>query len=186
MNEKLDVLDLIGSTGVYGQSESGKTYFAKKMLEKAKPRCTVIIDPQSREGCDAAGVLGQLEANVPIIVCNSLKRDEQLKALFYAVGHSTEEEPVYVIADEASTYMDKKDDGLSLMILQGRHGHFGICFLTQRPSDIYAQYRTQAKATYWFKLSEHTDVGTAFKAIGQRAYELENFKQGEYVRRPEL
>lgn len=178
-------LDLTGTTCVWGQSESGKTYLSQQMIKAAKPKQLVIIDPQSPDGTDAPGVQAALAAGAPLIICNDNRKDHQIGAIVFALNHSTPETPVYVVADEAPGYLDSRRDILSKAILQGRHAGFGMLIIGQRPSSVYAEYRTQAKATYWLKMHDHTDIAVAKQALGPRAEELKAFKQGEFIKWPE-
>ncbi|MGH1417209.1 MAG: hypothetical protein ACRBB0_27235 [Pelagimonas sp.] len=177
-------LELTGTTCIWGQSESGKSHMAREMLKAADPKQCVIIDPQSPAGYDAPGVRRALADGKTRIICNDSRRDHQIGAMVFALNHSTPETPVYVVADEAPGYMDKPRDILSRMVLQGRHAGFGILIIGQRPASVYAEYRTQAKATYWMRLTDHTDMETAKKSLGPAAEELRGFKQGEYVKWP--
>lgn len=89
-----------------------------------------------------------------------------------------------MVADEAPSYMAKPRDSLSRMVLQGRHAGFGILIVGQRPASVHAEYRTQAKRTYWMRLQDHTDLQTARSIIGNKAEELPAFKQGQFVQWP--
>ncbi len=181
---KVPDLDLRGTTCIWGQSESGKSWLAQKMLAKANPPCAVIIDPMSATGVDANGVRDALAKRQKRIICNDNRKDHQIGAILLALGASTPAAPVYVVADEAPSYMDAPRAGLQKAVLQGRHAGFGILLLGQRPASVYAEYRTQAKATYWLKLSDHTDLQTARKSLGAEADKLPSFKQGDFIKWP--
>lgn len=178
-------LDLTGTTCIWGQSESGKSYLAQMMVNAAKPQQLVVIDPLSAEGTDAPGVQAALAAGSPVVVCNDSRKDHQLGAIAFALNHSTPETPVYVVADEAPGYLDTRRDLISRAILQGRHAGFGMLIIGQRPSSVFAEYRTQAKATYWLKMYDHTDIQVAKQSLGNRAEELKGFKQGDFIKWPE-
>lgn len=185
------IIELTGTTCFWGRSEMGKSTLAQKALgaaikaAKGPKRQVVVVDPQSRDGTDATGVLAALEAGAETIICNSSQRDHQIGAIVYALNHSTLESPVYVVADEAPSYMDKPRDILSRAVLQGRHAGFGIMIIGQRPASVYAEYRTQAKLTVWMGLVDHTDVEAARKSMGKSADDLTRLKQGEYIKWPQ-
>lgn len=179
-------LDSTGTTCIWGRSESGKSYLAMQMLQQLAPAQTVIIDPMAKDGVDAPGVQAALIAGQSRIICNDSRKDHQIGAMVYALNHSTPDNPVFVVADEAPSYMDAPRASLSRMVLQGRHAGFGILIIGQRPASVYAEYRTQAKVTYWLSLADHTDLETARKVLGpDRAAQLPNLKQGEYIQWPQ-
>lgn len=183
-------ISLTGSTCVWGRSEMGKSTIAQKAIKAAckldgnKKRQLVIIDPLARDGTDAMGVKRALETGNTPVICNSPIKDEQIGAILFALSHSTPDEPVYVVADEAPSYMKNPRDILSRAVLQGRHAGFGIMIIGQRAADVYAQYRTQAKQTIWLGLVDHADLETARKVMGERASVLPHLKQGQYVKWP--
>ena len=190
VTKAVPVLDLTGTTCIWGRSEMGKSTVAKAAIAAAlkkdkAARQIVVIDPMSREGTDALGVLAALEAGAASIICNSSERAHQIGAIVYALNHSTPDNPVYVVADEAPGYLDKPRDVLSRAVLQGRHAGFGMLVIGQRPASVYAEYRTQAKQTIWMGLMDHTDIETARKSLGAKADILPNLKQGEYVKWPQ-
>lgn len=184
-SKKTPFLDLTGTTCIWGQSESGKSFLAQRMLQQANPPQAVIIDPMSEHGLDnAPAVLRALEAGQERIVCNTSVYDHQVGAILYALNHSQKAHPVYVVADEAPSYLNKPRAGISRAVLQGRHAGFGMMILGQRPASVFAEYRTQAKRTYWLRLSDHTDLETARKSMGPKAETLSTLKQGEFIAWP--
>jgi hypothetical protein len=185
-------IELTGTTCIWGRSEMGKSTIAKKAIaaagksKKNGERQLVIIDPLARDGTGAMGVKKALKAGEKVIVCNTAVRDEQMGAILFALSHSTPESPVYVVADEAPSYLKSYQPIIARAVLQGRHAGFGILLIGQRAVDVYAQYRTQSKQTIWMGLQDHTDLETAKKVMGERAGVLPHLTQGQYIRWPLL
>jgi len=172
-------------TCIWGCRGSGKTTLAKKLVAEHKPKQLVFIDPLAADGVGPIEMIKQLKAKSKYIVVNSQTKPEQQAAIIGAYLHSKPEHPVYVICDEAPSYLDRLSDALNKIMFQGRHAHFGMTLIGQRAVALDAQMRSQAAHTYWMKLVDHVDVSTAQKVLGPRANNLDQLKPGEYIKHPE-
>lgn len=174
-------LHLDRTTCIWGASGSGKTILAKKLISDARPRQLVVIDPMAESGTDLRGIQAALERGDKSVTINSSRRDWQIAAILLALNHSTTETPVYVMADEASGYLNKASDSLMHVVTKGRHAGFGIMIISQRPATVDTTIRSQAAETYWMRLGEHVDLSTARKTLGPEAEKLPDFKPGEFI-----
>ena len=172
-------------TCIWGGRGSGKTTKARDLIAAAKPARTVIIDPLSADGTDAAGVAAALDAGKAVVICNSNAKADQINAILVAYLKSTKAAPVFCVCDEAPAYLDKTTAALNKIMFQGRHRAFGMVIIGQRPAAVCAQIRSQAAITYWMKLTDHVDLQTAAQSLGPDARDkLPMFQPGECIQHP--
>jgi len=144
-------------TCFWGMRGSGKTTLARKLIQKARPKQLLILDPhaQGEFVTNSTDVFHQLKAGKAVVQLRTSMADEQLASIYYANGLS-------------------------------RHDGFGMAVIGQRPAVVDATIRSQAASTYWLKLVDHVDVSTAQKSIGpDRAAQLGTFQPGQFIQWPE-
>lgn len=173
-------------TCIWGCRGSGKTTLAKQLAAKARPPQLIFIDPIAADGVDVAGMVEAINAGQAGIVVNTQQKAQQIGAILAAFQLSTKARPLYLIADEAPSYLDRQSDALNKVVFQGRHAAFGMCLIGQRPAALDAQMRSQAASTYWLRLNDARDIQTAAQSIGQeRARTLPDMAPGQFIKHPE-
>lgn len=180
-------INTTGIVNIWGGRNSGKTYFAKNQIApQLKSHRVVVIDPTS-DGSNGHRNLSDFVAALyggqrHLTLCNH-DPSVALPAIALAWAHSSKQNPVYCICDEAPNYLGKPSKEISRVVLEGRHRGFGMAILGQRPSAVDANLRSQAETTFFFALRDHVDISVAKQSIGsETANKLSTFKQGEYHR----
>ena len=177
-----------GVSAVWGGRGAGKTTLSQKeILPQLDEQRIVVIDPMSLTGHKTArSAVEALYAGEKRIVLATSNRHHAIPMIYACWAHSTKDDPIYIICDEAPEYLDKDTDGLSKIMFQGRHRGFGMLLLGQRPNALSAQIRSQIESTFWMRQIDHTDIETARKMIGpEKAARLPAMKAGEFIRHPE-
>jgi len=180
-------IDPTGVTAIWGGRGSGKTRLARdKIIPQVKTRRIVVIDPMADAGegyitaRDFAAALYDGERHLTL---TTGAPDEVLAALYAAWAHSSKDDPIYAICDEAPAYLAKSTNGLSRIMFQGRHRGFGMAIIGQRIAAVAAQIRSQASTTFFLRLNDHVDLDTAKKIIGaDQAARLPTFEPGQFIR----
>lgn len=172
-------------TAIWGCRGSGKSTLAKKLAGDHKPKQLVFIDPLAKEGVGAIEMIKKLQAKSKYVVVNAQSKPEQQAAIVGAYLCSTPDTPVYIICDEAPSYLDQLSDALNKIMFQGRHASCGMTLIGQRAAAVSAQMRSQAASTYWMKLTDHVDLQTASKVLGPRAQGLDQLPAGGFIKHPE-
>jgi hypothetical protein len=168
-------------TAIYAGRSSGKTTLAQKLIRENKPRQMVWIDPTQPANTSISDLQKMLRAGERSIMFGVSDPDMALAALMYCYGECTKAKRIYVVCDEAKAYLNKKRDDIATVVNQGRHAGLGMLILTQRPSAVHPDYRSQASKTYWGKLSE-SDAAIAAGIIGRdKSKALPNAKVGQFI-----
>ena len=167
-------------TCIWGGRGSGKTTLSRKLIDDMAPPRVLFIDPMSPTGIAAYDVGAALQNGGTRLVMNDPSRTAQQGALLTAYLASTPANPVYIVCDEAPSYLDKETEALRKVMYQGRHAGCGILILGQRPAAVASGIRSQASRTYWMRLTDHRDLQTAKETIGKDADTLPGFAPGQY------
>lgn len=180
-----EIINPTGVTCIWGGRGAGKTTLAKKLImPQIKGRRIAVIDPQgnSDESHYTAKSFAQslYAGDRNLTLCND-NPSEVIPAVYAAWAHSSKNDPIYIICDEAPAYFDKDRAHIKRIMFQGRHRGFGMAILGQKPTAVSANIRSQAELTFWMRLTDFNDVETASKTIGPRAKELNGFKAGQYI-----
>ncbi|KPU84699.1 hypothetical protein JI58_02265 [Marinosulfonomonas sp. PRT-SC04] len=185
--DNIEHIDTAGVTAIYGGRGAGKTYFAKqKIFPQLGNSRVLVIDPIETNGCRTALEIRDLMYSGArrMVLCSG-EWTEAFAAIYTAWAHSTPDDPIYAICDEAPEYFYKNTPMLRKIMYQGRHRKFGMCLMGQQPNSINAKIRSQAATTFFMRLSDHNDVSVAAQSLGaDRARSLQGFTQGQYIRHP--
>jgi hypothetical protein len=99
-----------------------------------------------------------------------------------------ETRPVLIAVDEMNlgypaTTLPANRQGFTRLVLQGRHRGIGLLGITQRPALVSPNFRSNAAATYIFRLEDEDDVLSIRRRLGPaREAMLRGLKQFEYLR----
>ncbi len=180
-----ETINTTGVTCIWGGRNSGKTTLAKRLImPQVKGQRIVVIDPLANpdEGHATAQSFAQsLYAGERLLTLCNGNASEAIPAIYAAWAHSSKDNPIYIICDEAPAYMKTDTPHLNRIMFQGRHRAFGMAILGQKPTAVSANIRSQAELTFWMRLTDFNDVDTASKMIGPRAKELAGFSAGQYI-----
>lgn len=154
-------------TAVYGGRGSGKTTKAKQLVIDNAPAQVVWIDPTLQADTSPAEFRAAIERGDKMIQVGATHPDAAIGALLTAYGLSTKTRPLYVVCDEAATYLKTPRPSLSRVFNMGRHAGMGVLLITQRPSGIHPDFRGQAARTFWGRLTDHNDIALASQALGK-------------------
>lgn len=183
---KIEPINTTGVTGIWGGRGSGKTTFARKhILPAVSGQRVVVIDPMSTDKdafLYASHFADALYSGQMHLTVGTSDPDQVLPCIYAAWGHSTKENPIYIICDEAPAYFEKNTAGLSKIMFQGRHRSLGMCLIGQRLAGVTAQLRSQVERTFFLRMTGHTDLEAARKTLGpDRAALLPTLKAGEFI-----
>lgn len=175
-----------GVTTIWGGRGSGKTTLARRFLKQLGNQRIMVIDPMASDGYATARQFATaLYSGERHLTLSTGDPFHAIGAIYAAWAHSTIQDPVYLICDEAPAYLDKTTRGLNRIMFQGRHRAFGMCLIGQRIAAVSAQIRSQAETTFFLRLTDHVDLETARKVIGpEKAAKLQSFAPGDYIRHP--
>lgn len=185
----IEQIDTDGVTAIYGGRGAGKTYFARhKVFPQLGKSRVLVIDPLEPNGCRTAlEIRDQMYSGARKMVLCSGEWSEAFAAIYTAWAHSTPDDPIYAICDEAPEYFYKNTQMMRKVMYQGRHRKFGMCLMGQQPNAIDSKIRSQAAITFFMRLSDHNDISVAAQSLGmEKARSLQSFQQGEFIRHPPL
>lgn len=154
-------------TAVYGGRGSGKTTKAKKLVVENAPAQVVWIDPTLQADTSQQDFVTAIERGDKMVQFGATHPDAAIWALLAAFGLSTKARPLFVVCDEAASYLKTPRPSLSRVFNMGRHAGMGVLLITQRPSGIHPDFRGQAARTFWGRLTDHNDIGLAVQALGK-------------------
>ncbi|MCD9147862.1 ATP-binding protein [Pseudophaeobacter flagellatus] len=169
-------------TAVYGGRGSGKTTKAKGLIVEQKPPQVIWIDPTLPAATTYASLRADIEGGTRLIQVGAPDPEIAIKTLHIAFGLSSKERPLYVVCDEAATYLRSQNEMMMRIFNMGRHAGMGIMLLTQRPSGVHPNYREQSAKTFWGRLSGSNDISLAASLIGQKkAQTRRNAPVGDFL-----
>lgn len=170
-------------TAIYGGRSSGKTYRAKELIGEHKPPQVVWIDPTLDVPTNLLDMQKQIEAKKRMIQVSATHPDIAIAAMLVAYAMSTKDRPIFVVCDEAATYLKVPRPSLARVFNMGRHAGMGVLLITQRPSGVHPDYRGQAATTLWGRLTDHNDVVLAQKALGmEQGRSRQNAQTGDFIK----
>lgn len=169
-------------TAVYGGRGSGKTTKAKSLIVDHKPPCVVWIDPTLASDTPLEDLVRKVTARERFIPFSATNPDLALAALLYCYGLSTKDAPVFVVCDEAADYLKVPRQSVRQVFQKGRHAGLGVLLVTQRPSGIHPDFRSQATRTFWGRLTIPNDYKIAVEALGsERGMARQTAETGDFL-----
>ena len=172
---------------IFGKRGSGKSYLAKKLIEKEPKR--VIFDTIGEYN---QGIV--FEDNIELckfwqhtyrrpyrIIYRPLVPAQQIDSiakLVYAVGN------VCFVVEEIDTFCTafQISEQFAHVVQRGRHRNITLIGITQRPYGIHRLLTSQAKELYIFNTNEPRDREYLRTLLGQEIEaKLDSLKQYEYV-----
>lgn len=154
-------------TAVYGGRGSGKTTKAKELVIKNDPPQVVWIDPTLKVNTSSAEFVEAINRGDRMVQVGATHPDAAVAALLAAFALSTKERPLYVVCDEAASYLKVPRASLAHVFNTGRHAGMGVLLISQRPSGVHPNFRGLAAYTYWGRLSDHNDITLASQVLGK-------------------
>jgi len=169
-------------TSVYGGRGSGKTTKAKSLVVENNPPQVVWIDPTLQADTSPAEFVEAINRGDRMVQVGATHPDAAVAALLTTFGLSTKKRPLYVVCDEAASYLKIPRPSLSRVFNMGRHAGMGVLLITQRPSGIHPDFRGQAARTYWGRLTDHNDIALASQALGkEQGQSRAEAKVGDFI-----
>lgn len=156
-------------TAVFGGRGSGKTTRAKALIVEKRPPQVIWIDPTLPADTSLDDLKTKIEAGERMIMVGTTTPEMGIAALLVCFGLSTKERPLYVVCDEAAAYLKQPRPSLLRVFNMGRHAGLGIMLLSQRPSGVHPDFRSQAVRTYWGRFTDHNDLAIVEKKAGRDA-----------------
>lgn len=156
-------------TAVYGGRGSGKTTKARNLIVENMPPVVVWIDPTLDVDTSLAELQARVQARDKLVQFSATNPEMAMAALLYCYGMSTKANPVFVVCDEAADYLKLPRNSIRQVFQKGRHAGLGVLLVTQRPSGIHPDFRSQATRTFWGKLTDHNDIALACQKLGREA-----------------
>lgn len=168
-------------TAVYAGRSSGKTTKAKQLVQEHEPQQVVWIDPLLPDPPDLDQLKAKILAGDRFIRFSATHPELAKAALLYCYHLSTKAKPLYVVCDEAADYLKSVDEGVRQVFHKGRHQGLGVLLVSQRPSGIHPDFRSQAKISHFGRLSP-SDIPIAQDLLGrEKAQSRANAPVGDFI-----
>jgi hypothetical protein len=127
---------------ILGESLSGKTYLAERLLSKAKR--VVVYTPQANEWTSFPNRVVGWKA----------------ETLYQTIGKCIKEGNVFLAIDDADLPLDRyaNDDRLQYLLVAGRHRNVGWAIVSRRTADLPPLFFKQANKLFLFQTDLKRDL----------------------------
>ena len=109
-----------------GGRGSGKTTKAKELVIKNSPPQVVWIDPTLQADTSPAEFVEAINRGDRMVQVGATHPDAAVAALLTTYGLSTKKRPLYVVCDEAASYLKIPRPSLARVFNMGRHAGMGV------------------------------------------------------------
>ena len=149
---------------ILGESASGKTYLAKRLLSKA--RRVVVYTPQANEWTEFPNRVVGWKA----------------ETLYETIGKCLKEGNVFLAVDDADLPMDRyaDDDRLRYFLVASRHRGVGWAVVSRRTADLPPLFFKQANKLFLFQtdLPRDLEIYRAFYGVEKEVRALPREQHG--------
>jgi len=175
---------------IFGKRGSGKSYLAKKLIEKESR--LVVFDSMSEYDSGVTFNSESLDGFVAFwrkvyrqnfrLIYRPLNPDaeiESISELVYTLGN------VCFLVEEIDCYCSayQISESFAAIVQRGRHKNITLIGITQRPYGIHRLLTSQAKEIYVFNTNEPRDREYLRALLGQEIeVKLDSLKQYEFVK----
>lgn len=177
--------------GIFGASGSGKSYCAKRLIEKHNR--IIVFDVMSeywnRKGFSHVNNISALKkelcknwhkgfkiAYIPNYKTLTQELSQVSDLIFMAqADYSHNRLPIVFVVEELSScypVSGKNAEGFSNLAARGRHRGIHIIGISQRISEVNTTFRGNCTSIYIYRPADHVDIDVATKILGRKRHHL--------------